>query len=27
METAQNMILRAWLEDQGQSCNVLEVGP
>ncbi|WP_299651945.1 xanthine dehydrogenase small subunit [uncultured Tateyamaria sp.] len=25
METAQNMLLRAWLEDQGQATNVLEV--
>ncbi|MEM8654103.1 MAG: xanthine dehydrogenase small subunit [Pseudomonadota bacterium] len=27
METAQNMLLRAWLEDQGQATNVLEVTP
>ena len=27
MEAAQNMLLRAWLEDQGQPANVLEVGP
>ncbi|MEL6807605.1 MAG: xanthine dehydrogenase small subunit [Pseudomonadota bacterium] len=27
MEAAQNMLLRAWLEDQGQVANVLEVGP
>lgn len=26
MEAAQNMLLRALLEDQGASCNVLEVG-
>ncbi|WP_299602387.1 xanthine dehydrogenase small subunit [uncultured Tateyamaria sp.] len=25
MQTAQNMLLRAWLEDQGQATNVLEV--
>ncbi|KIC51390.1 xanthine dehydrogenase small subunit [Tateyamaria sp. ANG-S1] len=25
MEAAQNMLLRAWLEDQGQATNVLEV--
>ncbi|MEX0365487.1 MAG: xanthine dehydrogenase small subunit [Ruegeria sp.] len=25
METAQNMLLRAWLEDQGQATNVLQV--
>ncbi|WP_299286016.1 xanthine dehydrogenase small subunit [uncultured Tateyamaria sp.] len=25
MEAAQNMLLRAWLEDQGQAANVLEV--
>ncbi len=25
MEVAQNMLLRAWLEDQGQAANVLEV--
>ncbi|WP_299043886.1 xanthine dehydrogenase small subunit [uncultured Tateyamaria sp.] len=27
MEAAQNMLLRAWLEDQGQAANVLEVTP
>ena len=27
MEAAQNMLLRAWLEDQGQVANVLEVDP
>ena len=25
MEAAQNMLLRTWLEDQGQATNVLEV--
>ena len=27
MEAAQNMLLRAWLEDQEQATAVLEVGP
>lgn len=27
MQTAQNMLLRAWLEDQGQATDVLEVAP
>ncbi|MEL7165966.1 MAG: xanthine dehydrogenase small subunit [Pseudomonadota bacterium] len=27
MQTAQNMLLRAWREDQGQAANVLEVTP
>lgn len=27
MQTAQNMLLRAWLEDQGQATDVLEVTP
>lgn len=27
MEAAQNMLLRAWLEDQGQCTDVLEVAP
>ncbi|MEO0381679.1 MAG: xanthine dehydrogenase small subunit, partial [Pseudomonadota bacterium] len=27
MEAAQNMLLRAWLEDQGKATNVLEVRP
>ena len=27
MEAAQNMLLRAWLQDQGQETNVLEVQP
>ena len=26
MEAAQNMLLRAWLEDQGQATDVLEIG-
>jgi len=27
MEAAQNMLLRAWSEDQGQASNVLDVTP